>query len=313
MDCVHPLTVKVENDAAYALVHPEDQRKYRYMEVPCGVCIACRIAKTREWTLRLMMEKEDWDKCCFITLTYDDDHLPLTKCENMTLFPSDLTKFWKRARKSMEDQETCFHGVLPPGTDSPPLLRYYACGEYGDLGRPHYHAAVFGEDYAPWYIATYKDGKPVYTSDRLKDLWPFGNVTVGSLERERCQYVAGYVQKKIFRDPQKYWDEYGCRVWPFQRQSQGIGYSYYLGHKDDFEARNWRPSLKGVSYSMPRYMSKKDECLKQALSIIGERQKMNVLRAEQDAVDKGYDIYASDIQREKDLIARSKLNKRSLA
>ena len=61
----------------------------------------------------------------YITLTYNDDHLPA----NGSLQPRDLQLFWKRLRKART-----------------PGIRYYACGEYGDqTARPHYHAIIFGK------------------------------------------------------------------------------------------------------------------------------------------------------------------------
>lgn len=247
MDCVKPFVVKVRNfrnDNLFKSGQFVDERRFRYVEVPCGVCIACRIAKTREWTARLMMEKEAWDKSGFLTLTYDDDYLPLSACGNMTLVPKHLSDFFKRSRKFLHDhEESSFHGVVLEG-ESAPLLRYFACGEYGDhTGRPHYHAVVFG--FGP------------EDRERLERLWTFGFVRIDELTPQRCDYCAGYVQKKIFRDPRKYWQEYGCRVWPFQRQSQGLGLSYYLENKSDFEYSDYRIRTHGVSYSMPRFFSKK--------------------------------------------------------
>lgn len=302
MDCPHSKVVRVKVSDKYRAMTGEFQRKYVNLEVPCGMCIACRIAKTREWKMRLMMEKEDWSKSGFLTLTYDDDHLPLTACGNMTLMPKHLTDFFKRARKFNESRENFFHGF--PGIDensgelkSPPLLRYFACGEYGDhTGRSHYHAVIYGFDSSD--------------TEELQKLWPFGFVRIDDLNEQRAGYVAGYVQKKIYRDPAKYWKEYGCRVWPFQRQSQGLGLSYYWQHADDYAYWNYRPRLRGVSYSMPRYFSKKDEHLNVALSIIGERQKALKLIAEQEAIDKGYDIVGARRQQEVDLLKKVSLRKK---
>lgn len=36
----------------------------------------CRINKTQAWVLRLELEKSNCDKSAFVTLTYDDEHLP---------------------------------------------------------------------------------------------------------------------------------------------------------------------------------------------------------------------------------------------
>lgn len=114
MDCTHPRQIRNPNTG-------------KWMSVPCGMCINCRIAKTREWSLRLMMEKSSWEKSVFLTLTYDDEHLPHTNCGRMTLKPSDPQKFWKRTR--MYIQRDLEKKGVPV---SPPLLKYFMCGEYGD-------------------------------------------------------------------------------------------------------------------------------------------------------------------------------------
>lgn len=46
------------------------------MDFPCGKCLACRIARTREWAVRIMHEMSEWEDSVFLTLTYDDDHIP---------------------------------------------------------------------------------------------------------------------------------------------------------------------------------------------------------------------------------------------
>lgn len=313
MDCSHPRNI----------VNPKTGR---YMYVGCGHCIGCRLAKTREWKLRLIMEKEMWKESCFITLTYDDEHLHLTPCGKATLWPDDVQKFFKRARSSLHrwkmknDQEYAsdyklhkeYSWMAVNPVPSPPLLKNYYCGEYGDrFGRPHYHAVVFGTEFAHkgnWWIHHYENNKPVYTSDELIDLWPFGLPTVDVVTPERCGYVSGYVQKKIYYDPMQYFREYGCCVWPYARQSQGLALAYYVEHKDDLWLNyNLRPRMKGVSYSMPRYFVKKDAALSAALDIIALR------NAEASAELNSRitrDLYSGYLkQREKELEARAAMKR----
>lgn len=129
---------------------------------PCRDCLPCRLARRRLWQTRIYLES-----CChrdntFLTLTYDDDHLP----HHGTLVPADYQKFLKRVRKSI----------------SPSTLRYYFVGEYGDISqRPHYHAAIFG----------------LPPSFPYSDFWDKGFVYPGILTPESAQYVAGYVMKKL--------------------------------------------------------------------------------------------------------------------
>lgn len=127
----------------------------------------------------------------FITLTYNDDHYP----ENGSLNKKDWQDFMKRLRK-----------------DTPKKLRYFMCGEYGEpgdgrdqtisaLGRPHYHAIIFGHDFADKEVHSENhQGDIVYQSDTLAALWPQGFNTIGEVTFESAAYVARYVTKKITGD-----------------------------------------------------------------------------------------------------------------
>ena len=48
---------------------------YRSFLVPCGKCPMCLQARAREWSLRCMQEASQYEHNCFITLTYDNEHL----------------------------------------------------------------------------------------------------------------------------------------------------------------------------------------------------------------------------------------------
>ena len=100
--------------------------KKEQFEVPCGHCIADRIAYSREWTVRLMHELDDWDRAGFVTLTYDNEHLP---CDG-SISKDVMQKFLKRFRKRLDGAK----------------IKYFLCGEYGDpknTFRPHYHHYIF--------------------------------------------------------------------------------------------------------------------------------------------------------------------------
>ena len=44
--------------------------------LPCGKCLACKLSKAREWAVRCVLEASMYEENCFVTLTYDDEHLP---------------------------------------------------------------------------------------------------------------------------------------------------------------------------------------------------------------------------------------------
>ena len=67
MYCIQPITIQVPVKGFKA---------FQDLEVPCGKCIGCRIAKRKEWSLRMLHELTYHPQSSFITLTYDDYNLP---------------------------------------------------------------------------------------------------------------------------------------------------------------------------------------------------------------------------------------------
>lgn len=92
--------------------------------MPCGKCPACLANQRSEWIFRLKQEAQNSVFCCFVTLTYDDEHLP----PGGSVCKKDVQDFHKRLRKH-----------FPPGD-----MRFYLVSEYGDhTFRPHYHGLYF--------------------------------------------------------------------------------------------------------------------------------------------------------------------------
>lgn len=133
--------------------------------LPCGQCLCCRIIRRRKWTARLILEWTFNPVACFVTLTYDNEHLPSPPHVSRR----DLQLFLKRLRKRI----------------SPKRIRYFACGEYGDkFKRPHYHLIIFGLD------------QNVRTWFDVDAAWGKGIIDVSPCTPDSMQYVAGYVAKK---------------------------------------------------------------------------------------------------------------------
>ncbi len=150
----------------------------RPVSVPCGQCVGCRLEKSRQWAMRCVHEASLYDDNCFITLTYDEDSLPAGGSLDKKAFP----KFMKRLRKKFSDQR----------------IRFYHAGEYGDtFGRPHYHALLFNFDFPDKYLWSSRGDYPVWRSDLLVSLWPFGQSEIGSVSFDSAAYVARYVMKKV--------------------------------------------------------------------------------------------------------------------
>lgn len=121
-----------------------------------------------------MHEASLHDESAFVTLTYDDESLP----EWGSLRPSDVTKWLKRLRKSGR-------------------FRYFLCGEYGEKGRPHYHALLFGKDFSDKVPVETGKAYTEWCSDQLDASWKLGRTLLGSVTFESAAYVARYVTKKV--------------------------------------------------------------------------------------------------------------------
>lgn len=147
------------------------------VSVPCGQCIGCRLERSRQWAIRCVHESKMHERNCYITLTYNDDNIPL----DGSLVKSDYQKFMKRLR-----------------TNTGLKVRYYQCGEYGEnFGRPHYHACLFGIDFGDkekWKVV---NGNIIYTSEELSALWGLGFCSLGSVSFQSAAYVARYIMKKV--------------------------------------------------------------------------------------------------------------------
>ena len=157
-------------------------RKAGYVDmpvtVPCGRCIGCRLDYSRMWAIRCVHEASEHAENAFVTLTYNNDHLP----DNLSVDKTALQLFFKRLRKRLGGK----------------LIRYFACGEYGDkLQRPHYHAIIFGHSFMDDRILHAKrNGHLLYRSPTLESTWEFGFSLIGDVTFQSAAYVARYVVKK---------------------------------------------------------------------------------------------------------------------
>lgn len=153
----------------------------------CGQCIGCKLEHTRQWAVRCYHEASLYEYNCFLTLTYDDEHLPW----DHSLTKIHFVKFMKRFRKRYGHKR----------------IRFYHSGEYGKptpdndfIARPHHHAIIFNHDFKDKKYFYEKEGIILYTSDVLDGLWTHGHCSIGDVTFQSAAYVARYVMKKINGD-----------------------------------------------------------------------------------------------------------------
>ena len=197
------------------------------IQIPCGQCRSCRIHKSREWANRCVMEASQYKEglCWFVTLTYDDEHLPKGDVMRASLYPPDVTKFFHDLRQHY-DRQFQWQGI-----------RYFYAGEYGDENkRPHYHLLLFNCPIADlkFYKVSY-NSDTYWTSDLFSNIWKKGYVVIGEMNWNSAAYTARYTLKKLNGDLGKeYYQEQGvipeyCRM----SNRPGIGAGYLEQHKDE--------------------------------------------------------------------------------
>lgn len=167
-----------------------------YIVIPCGKCLACRIDQANAWATRCYLESKKYTDNCFITLTYDEEHLPRNSSGMGTLKKRDVQNFMKRLRN---------HVYKKIGK----RIRFFAVGEYGDTTfRAHVHCGIY--NFIPDDLKFYKNSKtgiPMYNSDFLHKIWKRGFVVVEYMTYENSAYMARYTQKKADRLDYKYYDK----------------------------------------------------------------------------------------------------------
>lgn len=226
MQCLHPIHLK-QDDAPDRIV-------------PCGHCAACLVRLRQEWTYRLREELRVSKDAFFVTLTYDNEHLPIKEFieqDTSAVFydacvsKEDVQKFNKRLRKKLSKDGY--------------KTRFYLISEYGPRTlRPHYHGVYFFRD------SIDRD----YFSDCVSRSWQSPNICVDYVNDERIKYVTEYcLTRKNIPDHL----EPNFRI---MSNRPGIGYDYVdkmrNWHLAD-DSRFYAPDYSGNKCNLPRYYREK--------------------------------------------------------
>lgn len=248
MPCYHPLSAYQCADGTIVFQERRWFNTVKTLSLPCGQCIGCRLERSRQWAMRCMHEAQLHEKNCFITLTYDNTHLP----SDGSLHYKDFQLFIKRLRKKFGNTR----------------IRYYMAGEYGEnFGRPHFHACIFGYDFHDkklWKRSP--SGSMLYRSADLELLWPFGYSSIGDVNFESAAYVARYIMKKVtghnakdhYQEIDQDTGEITTRKPEFNKMSlkPGIGYEWYKKYKTDVYPHDY-VIIKGKKVKPPKFYDKK--------------------------------------------------------
>lgn len=187
MRCLHPVTTR------------------RGILFPCGKCPACLSQRKEELAERIFFEARVSPSSYFLTLTYDDEHLPRDPENGLQCFDkSEVQTYIRRIRDFLRPRDIS--------------LRYFLTCEYGDASlRSHYHAVLYFSSFLSlqqcWILCN--------------DLWGKGIVYLSSVGAGCCRYVAKYALKDDIQESYSLPSSSPCK--PFRLFSRRPG----LGATDD--------------------------------------------------------------------------------
>lgn len=231
----------------------------------CGQCLACRLNYSRDWAIRCSLEASLHDFNYFVTLTYDDVHLPRGEFVDYSgeVFDSNLCRrdvqlFVKNFR---EYERKTFGNTG---------IKVFYCGEYGDLTkRPHYHLCLFGCSEIKDLTYFYQKGRQVhYKSATLERCWSTfvnsvpvlrGFVDVSDVTFDSVAYTARYVVKKqkglMASDFLEYYDSLDPDLRPSLRLQPFVGMSLKPGIASEYWQNN---KLQISSEDLVKYQKRYD-------------------------------------------------------
>lgn len=231
MSCINPI-----------IVNPKHTHKNDTIQVPCGHCLNCLIKKQSQLTFlatRELLEKyKVKQSASFVTLTYDDNHIPYNENGFVTLRKKDVQLFLKNLRRNMQ-----YHN------DNIPFKVLYS-GEYGDgshakngvsTRRPHYHIAFLG--LSETQIKKY-----------TRKLWSYGLCDVGPLSSGGLRYICKYMNKACPDKDVKELREIAEVENPFICHSIGLGKKWIENNLQKIVDDEFCFNLNGKHYMFPKYV-----------------------------------------------------------
>lgn len=196
-----------------------------YVWTRCNQCPSCRNARAAKWMSRIERERTFHRYSFFVTLTYDNNHLPvltndgIVSCDydstsKLCASKDDLQISYVALKKDYCDDDkerALLDGFLSwiglPYASSNDLqlfhkrlnkkihdkytkkyqnFRYFVCSEYGSTTlRPHFHGIYFVDD----------SEVAEHFSELVSDSWRQGRLDCQYVEKSAGAYVAQYVNK----------------------------------------------------------------------------------------------------------------------
>jgi len=235
MSCTEPLHAY---ESEYT--HPSGKKKLvfnpaksidgKVIPLPCGKCDDCLLTRAKTWARRCMHEASLHEDNIFVTLTYDQDHLP----RDLSLYKNHWQKFIRAVRDKYRETN--------------PKIQFLMCGEYGTptrennwVARPHYHGLLFNFAFPDQKLVSRQKHAVEYSSESCTKIWGKGLIHIGEVTANSVAYVSSYTLKKLGRKqskkPYEVFNPYTGETNPVQPEyiqmsnHPGIGKGWYDKYK----------------------------------------------------------------------------------
>lgn len=185
MNCINPLSIPNKNYHVWGTNHQFEKE----LKVPCGLCCNCRANKRTFYEALTQFQMKKFHGIgTFLTITYDDYHLPYQEKNLLkaSLRHEDVTLFLRAVRRDIRKH-------FPDCDSSSHDFKFIYVGEYGEhaektpllSGRPHYHLMLFGLS-------------PKVMDFMTKEHWKHGKQFASLPIQQGCaRYVMKYLDKSI--------------------------------------------------------------------------------------------------------------------
>lgn len=265
-------TVRVECQHKIPIIGPDGKVIY----VGCGKCAVCRKRRSNDWYVRLKSELQNSNSAYFVTLTYDDDHLPWREVEFFVDADNNYVSPERYAwyRNSKRDVSYFTHVCdFYPCLDKVHVqlfvkrlrkrlgyagIKYFLCSEYGpNTLRPHYHAVFYN-------LPVRNDARGLYDLQSfISECWGKGFVSVSKVNDNRLRYLSKYCTAQTYL-PACYYN--APELKPFSLMSKGLGACFVELYPETVrilrEAASSDVPITTVrigqyQYALPRYLAQK--------------------------------------------------------
>lgn len=320
MECDMPISIKLNpprSDGKGGLIY--------YFPAGCGKCLPCLMKRKAQWSYRIQAEARKAFSSYFITLTYDDRHLPLGEVGS-SVNSSDHKLFIKNLKK-LENEKVLSTRKMVSADEWRRIsnnekvkgrLKYYGCFEYGDENsRVHLHYILLNVSDINNINLAWTD-KPIKTLK--KDGYEPTNVgnSMGRIAVDDCNInTIDYVLKYMIKDNSN--KDYSDREKEKAFMSKGFGLSLV---DDEFKKYIKKPDAnlvvndRGSKIGLPRYFRKKflnEEESNKKISYIRQKVSQEWDKKERELEREGRSIYLVDaLNKEKRRGLLNKNKKREL-